>query len=54
MFFYILALATILESTRWVGFSRPMVQTSKQQAGRVPPLCDTVNMLFSPDFIILE
>ena len=58
-FFYIRARAIILEPTRWLTrlFSRqtiPMVRARKQQAGRVPPVCGTVNVLFSQGFRILR
>ena len=58
-FFCIRALAIILEPTRWLTRwflqrARPVMRAAKQQAGRVPRVCDTVNMLLSPSFRILQ
>ena len=52
--FFCRALAIILEPTRWLKrwfFRRatPVMRTTKLQAGRIPPVCDTVNMLFLQD-----
>ena len=50
-FFYNRALAIILEPIRWlirwcIPRGSPTMRTAKQQAGRVPSVCDTVNMCF--------
>ena len=59
VFFYSHSLAIMLEPTRrltgrFFRLASPMMRAGKQQAGRVLPVCNTLSMLFSPGFRILQ